>query len=320
MCARSQKINWWKLTLVAALVLILTSPILWDATHPQRVSVASSWAETPTLLLFVSSVLPPLLAGSLFAGVLVATLIFQRVRLHPIGKVPLETRLLLLGWVFIPLGVAFVGSYFSHYKVFVSRYYLPAFPAIALCVGWGIRSLFPERARVLVSAFVVGAAVLSLGGYHLRVIPAHKEDWRGAANAVRHAGIASNTPVLLRVGLIETAKPDWRIDLDPDSPLLCPLSKYPMPGRVILVPHRLDEAGIGYLENVAREVLEHSPEFVLVLRGDDESFEPWFLGRMGRQNFQVSSARRLGGISVLVFRRVGSASGENGSDAQIRKM
>jgi hypothetical protein len=82
--ARSGRIAWRKVIFAAVIVLLLTSPILWDATHPRRVSVESSCAKTPPLELFISSLLPPLLVGSFFAGVLVTAL-------RPIGKIGLRS-------------------------------------------------------------------------------------------------------------------------------------------------------------------------------------------------------------------------------------
>jgi hypothetical protein len=173
---------------------------------------------------------------------------------------------------------------------------------LVLLAGWGIRTLLPEKVRVCVSLCVVLAAIASFGSHHLWVNP-HLEDWRAAAQAVRAANLGDKTPVLVRPGLIESAKVTWDFDIDPDSPLLCPLSKYPIPGRIVLIPLRLDSDNIRYMEDVSSKVLEPASQFVFVTRDQGDTFTPWLLGRFSHEGFVASKLGHADGVTATLFRR-----------------
>jgi len=197
---------------------------------------------------------------------------------------------------------AFVVARATPLEVFVPRYYLPAFVALALIAGYGIRMLTPARLRLIIAGFVVGGSIMSYAGYHLTVSP-HREDWRTAAKLVRSTVLSPTTPVLLRVGLIETEKIHWDRSIDKDSPLLCPLSKYPMPGQIILVPYRVDAGTIRYMQQISSQSLATNGTFLVVSRKDEE-FIPWMRGWFLGQGFEGSEVGRAEGVPVLLFHRI----------------
>ena len=109
--------------------------------------------------------------------------------------------------------------------------------------------------------------------------------------------------MLLRVGLIETEKIHWDRNIDKDSPLLCPTSKYPIPGHVVLVPYRVDAGTIRYMQQISSQILATNETFLVVSRKDEE-FIPWMRGWFLGQGFEGSEVGRAEGVPVLLYRRV----------------
>jgi hypothetical protein len=294
------------------LVAILLSPLIWNAIHANHISAASSISPTPDFEKLVSSLMPAVLGSGIFAGLLLGYVWFRQVRAEEHLQPAPGTTLLLICWLVIPIVACFAVSRFTGFRIFVSRYYLPAFPALALLVAWAIRSLLSEKTRVCVAGGVVAAALLSFGTHHLRVNP-HLEDWRAAAQTIRDAGIDENTPVLVRTGLVETEKPIWGLEIDRDSPLLAPLSRYPIPGRIILVPARFSDESVRYMDDVASRILEPSGLFLYLARDVSDSFEPWLSGRLSGRGFVVSKVGHADGVSVFQFRRPAAPGGDTSS-------
>jgi 4-amino-4-deoxy-L-arabinose transferase-like glycosyltransferase len=293
----SRRIPLKHLIAAGALIAILLSPLAWNVLYVRRVSSESSWASTPDVQALVSSFMPQVLAASLFLGAVVG---FIACGTAKIVETPRSPRFLLVTWLAIPIITLFIVARVSPFKVFVFRYYLPALPALALLVGCGIRSLSPPRMRMIISIFVVVISIMSYSGYHW-TLSARREDWRRAAESVRAAGISATTPVLIRTGLVETAKVHWDLNIDRDSPLLCPLSKYPIPGRIILLPSRLDSENIRYLEQVTSHILNPADRFVLLARNDEDNvawMRGWFLG----QGFEESELGSSPGVRLFLFR------------------
>lgn len=296
-------VRWAEICITAACVLVLTAPLLWNAIRVKHSAAESlSFLSKPHFEDLFVSFLPPVLGAGIFLGLLGGLLIWKYWRATEGPNLSSETIVLVLSWLTVPIATLFFVSRLTPYEVFLGRYYLPAFPAIALLVGCGIRSLALQKIRVLVSGCIVVAAIASFGGTHLLTVTPHGEDWRAAAVAIRAAGVTENTPVLFRTGLAET-KVNSNLEVDHDSPYLSPLSKYPIPGRIVLAPFRLDNTTIGYLDDVSSRILEPSGEFVLVTRDDDSSLKWWLLGRFSDKGFVVSKIGKAVGVSAMWFRR-----------------
>jgi 4-amino-4-deoxy-L-arabinose transferase-like glycosyltransferase len=296
--AGTLRIPWRNLVLGALLVGLLLSPLAWNTLQVKGVSVQSSVGGTPDSERLLTAFLPPVLASCVFLG-WVTSLFIPGMTAKPTAGMRSATAVLLSSWLILPVLLLFSLARFTAFKIFVPRYYLPMFPALALLIGWGIRSLVPPRARVWVGACVVLGAMASFAGFHFRVSP-FPDDWRAAASSVKQAGIDKDTPVLFRSGLIETTTIRWNTNVDPDSPLLCPLSRYPVPGRPILLPFRLKQVNLSYMENVTSSILEPSSRFVLMARHDDE-FRAWLVGRLSDRGFVATDLYESEWLSVTLF-------------------
>jgi len=295
----------WKMLLSAwGLIAVLISPLLWNAVYAKRVSAGASFAATPSLLQLFSSLLPPLLGASVLVGVLVGLFVYGECKAN-VSAPSRSIWLLLMGWAAIPAIVMFLIARFTPFKTFVPRYFLETLPALSLLVGWIVRGLKPPRARTIVAVTIATVSIISTpGGVRHPTASLLREDWRAAAGLVRAADISERTPVLVRTGLIETAKIHWDLDIDRDSPLLCPISKYPIPGRIILLPYDLSPEAEKYLHEVYSRVLQPTDTFVLVTRNyGSETLIPWLRGWLGTQGFEASEMGNSDGVTVLLFRR-----------------
>jgi len=296
--AGTLRIPWRNLVLGALLVGLLVSPLVWNTLQVKKVSAQSSVGGTPDSEGLLIAFLPPVLASCVFLG-WVTSLFIPGVTAKPAAGMRSATAVLLASWLILPALLLFLLARFTAFKIFVPRYYLPMYPALALLIGWGIRSLAPPRARVWVGACVVFGAMASSAGFHFRVSP-FPDDWRAAASSVKQAGLDKDTPILFRSGLVETTTIRWNTNVDPDSPLLCPLSRYPVAGRPILLPFRLKQANLSYMENVTSSILEPSSRFVLMARHDDE-FRAWLVGRLSDRGFVATDLYKSEWLSVTLF-------------------
>ncbi len=291
-----------ELLAAAALVALLLSPLVWNSLSAHRTTAASSWASTPDAMELVTSFIPPVLAASLLLGVLAGCLA-RRTMTTIAARVPRPAIFLFVSWLAIPIVTLFIAARISPLKVFVPRYYLPSFAALALIVGSGIRTFAFPRMRLILAAFIATGSIISYSGYHLFVSP-HREDWRAAARTVRAADVSPTTPVLIRVGLVESANAHWDLNnIDLDSPLLCPLAKYPMPGRIIPLPYSLNSGSIRYLKEISSDVLHPADRFVMVTRNEDELFNAWMRGWFMSEGFEGTQLPSSLEVSVVLFRR-----------------
>lgn len=298
---REARRQFWELALAIVAVVALLSPLVWNATRGKHISTASSFTSTPDFEKLFSSGMPAVLGTGIFLGLLLGYSLQRKLKAENVVAPSPDTLLLLTTWFVVPIVTLFAVSRWSEFKVFVPRYYLPASPALALLVGWGIRNI-SEKVRVVVSACVVVTAISAFGTHHFWVNP-YLEDWRRAAKEVQAANLDPHTPVLVRTGLIETAKPTWDVELDRDSPLLAPLAKYPVPGRILLVPSGLNEPSVRYMNDLSSKLLDSSAEFVYLTRDLGDPFEAWLSGRFSGRGFTVRKLGHADGVSVFLFQR-----------------
>jgi mannosyltransferase len=307
------RVSWKGLVAARVLILLLILPLLWNAVQARRVSAAASFASTPDASKLFSSFLTPVLGASLLGGLLISVFVCGRCTAN-LAEGSRSAWVLLAGWLTVPIFILYVVARFTPFETFVPRYFLTAVPALALLIGWMVRSLEPARARIVVATAITVISIVSFRGGLLHPSKSvHEEDWRSAAALVRAAGIAEDTPVLIRVGLIDSVKVRWDLNIDHDSPLLSPISKYPLPGRIVLLPYKLDPDAVNYMQEVYSRVLRPVDAFVLVARNrDGESMIPWLRGWFLGQGFAASAMGHPDGITVLLFRRQSLAASSAG--------
>ncbi|HWO32307.1 MAG TPA: glycosyltransferase family 39 protein [Candidatus Acidoferrum sp.] len=289
------------IALAAVVIALLLAPLLWYTLFAHRLSARSSWAGTPDAQELVSAFMPSVLASTLLLGLLAGSFACRRTA-AALLPIPRSTAFLFMSWLILPVVTAFVVARVTPLKILVPRYFLPAFAALALIIGCGLRMLTSARMRALIAAFVAVGSIISYAGYHLNASP-HHEDWRAAAKIVRSLDLPPTTPVMLSVGLVETATIRSDVQIDRDSPLLCPLSKYPIPGRIVLIPYRLNPDSIRYMQEISSQILAADDTFVVVARKNEE-FIPWIGGWFRAQGFESSEVGHAEGVPVFLYRRL----------------
>jgi hypothetical protein len=302
--SRIGKTRMASLLLPAGIVAALVTPLIWTTWHSRHGLAQSSFTGSPDLNELLTATIPPILAVSIFLGLISSFTAWQSTRTNLVTISP-SARFLAITWLIIPLSSLFLVSRFTPLKVFVPRYYIPSFAAIALIAGCGLRMIASPRVRMLTVICVAFGSIVSYSGYHLFHSP-HREDWRAAANLVRGANLPSSDPVLLQVGLLEARNLKWGTSIDRDSPLLCPLSKYPIPGRVVLLPFRPDREYNHYMEDLSLHLLTSTNEFLLVSRGEAGATS-WLRGWLVGQGFTLSEWGHSEGVPVFLARRVRSS-------------
>lgn len=300
---RTGKTRVASLCLPGAIVIALVTPLIWITLHARKGLAQSSFAGNPDLNKLLTATIPPILAVAIFLGLIASFIAWRSAGTNSVA-IPPSAVFLAVTWLIIPVGALFLVARFTPLKIFVPRYYTPSFAAVALIAGCGLRMIASARARLLTVICVAFGSILSYSGYHLFLSP-HREDWRAAAYLARAANLPSSDPLLLHVGLLETRNLKWGASIDPDSPLLCPLSKYPIPGKVVLLPNHPDQESNHYMEDLSSQLLTSTSEFLLVSRGEDES-TLWLRGWLVGQGFKLSELGQAEGVPVFLGRRVGS--------------
>jgi len=149
---------------------------------------------------------------------------------QPTVRVPVAVAHLLAAWLLVPLILLFGVSHLTAHSVFVPRYLIAAFPALALMYARTLRALPSRTARIVAALTVVAAATTNAR------IP---EDFREAAHAVREftAGY-DETPILFATGMIESQDEAWLRDPALADYLTAPAIYYPLGGRVVPLPRK----------------------------------------------------------------------------------
>jgi hypothetical protein len=121
---------------------------------------------------------------------------------------------------------------------------------------------------------------------------------------VRELTAAGDTPVLMASGFVEATDPETVSKPSMREVLFTPLALYPAGGRVIRLPHQLDEKSMLYLETVVAADLRYRTRFVLVSRWDERiTYNLWLRGRLASQGFRSESQGNFGVVGVFLFRR-----------------
>lgn len=287
--------------LMHSVLLFLMLPLCYVILFQGKDSQSLSFVGTPNIRQFILSIFTSTVIISICLVLTTRVVLRDRVaKLLPIFN--RQTDRLLLYWLLIPITFAFSVSILSDYKIFVARYFLLSYPAIALLLANLIQKIRPYFSRNGVVFSICLYSVLVTGGNNF--YPSlHHEDWRSALSAVNAVTENENIPILFNSGLIETRQPGWE-DQTADHPLLSPLSAYPVKSKVISLPLVLDKQAQAYLEQtISREILLHE-SFVVVHRGYKNSVNGWIEGYVQRYGYNGNMIENLQGVSVIHYKKV----------------
>jgi hypothetical protein len=178
-------------------------------------------------------------------------------------------------------------------------------PAVVLFLGWGLRSLSPDRVRrITIAALAVISILLFASPRHLWMSEGFgTDDWRSAAAAERDLVTDPSTPVFFRIGYGESSAIASFSDPKKRAALLSPLSIYPMNGRIVPLPFQLDRSADRYLNRVTRGEVVQARRLVLVTNVAFDAFRTWLDGRLQPLGFESRVYGRFGGVVLVVFDR-----------------
>ncbi len=271
---------------VFVLLLVPVAPHFRSLWHSRQ---SHSFAGTPGFGDLFDILIPPLLTGSVIAALLLARFVVRGFDLRLPRLAP--SSLVLIGaWALLPCVLLFGVSNITPIKVFIPRYLLAGTPGLALLAGWLIGAVRPLRAQLLILSVFALATIFSSGGL---LHPSHGGDWRAVIRDVKKTAVDPSMPVLVRSGFIESASFDRQTGEEPQY-FHAPLLAYPAPGRIVLLPYRMDQKAAKTLEMAVGTILEPSSKFVVVTSGDSV-YEYWLLGRLSQAGFKIEHTTHYGG-------------------------
>ena len=273
--------------LVLPLVLQVLS--LWSRRASLSIPAAPSIDRLWLLLV------PPVAAAALLIGGLLAR---ARGPLTVRGVVAKpQTMSLLVSMFLLPPVSVYLLSIFTPIRLLAAYYVLPSMLAGAALLAWAIRMIEPAFARRLIAAVLAILAVLSYGSPLMA-----GEDWRGAALYVS-AHASQSTVVLVHPALVESAQLSWLSNPEQRSYLLSPLSYYPMPGQIVLLPYLLTPSTETYLEGIVSHQLAGVDRFLLVTRYPFVPYQAWLDGQLAATGMTSRVVGTFGVIKVIEFTR-----------------
>lgn len=267
-----------------------------------RGSIFSYAAQAETSQLFASFA-PPVVLGSILAGLLLAYFVQPAGRLAEARGRP-ERMLLMVLWAAVPPVALFAISLVTPYEVFVPRYFLCHVPGLALLAGWALRSIAPAHKQVIVAGALAAGALAGFGSLRHATFAHTGENWRDANRAAARMVRESRMPVVVHSGFVLPVNEVLHGDSLAISRYLAPLSLYPIPGEIIPLPYEPGQEAEQYLERLAADRLAGANRFLLVSRGGNGVVAAWLEGRFAG-TFERTRTRQFGNIALLLFERRG---------------
>jgi len=294
----------WRLKVSHGLAVIGTAVLLAlpSAPHLQamlRTATSHGFAGSPSIEGLFATFAPPALVCGLIAAIAIACAVDGGLRLR-FPAINIQYLQLLILWALIPCLLPFAISVLSSAKIFLPRYILPFYPALALLGGIVIAGIQSSRLRLVGAAVTLAALIFSSRGL---LDFSHGGDWSRAMLDVRT--LAGGAPVLFRSGFPESQPFNWLGDRTRTDYLLAPLRIYPAPESTVALPFRLDSQAKSRLEEIA-PWLASRDRFLLVEMGD-QSYDLWIAGRFSAAGFTARTISGYGGpqdsLRLVIFQK-----------------
>lgn len=284
-----REISLRRVAIAAAGIGAAALPLVWQFLHALRLYQDWSRPVLPTLATLASfyplQVLIPAAAG----------LILYR-WLYPqwwrsAALLARDDAVLLSAWMLLPPVFVFVLARTSSYMLFATRYMIYALPPFFILLAWSIEKVRKQRARF---ALVLGIALCAA----LYVPQLKMNEWRTPLRLVRDFA-ESDTPVMVRSGVVQSSVLDWKSGPRPDSYLFAPLAAYPIPNEIIPVPFFVDKNAGEYLQQQISQRATMHRRFCLVAEKDTDALSlisAWF-----KEHGYTASTHEAGGFEVVLY-------------------
>lgn len=278
---------------------ILMLPLAAQVLSAYSRRAGETYLPAPNLEEILASVIPPVLAGAIGLGMIVALALRKPIA----GSFkPFPQSWLLAVWALTPPAIILVLGFVTDLRLFAGRYYLANAPGVALALGSILSALEPVWLRRFIAGAIVIAAILMYGVNEHFMRGLH--DYRGAVAAVREqVKDEPETPVIVMSGFNESKKLANVLDPTLSQPLFAPLLRYQIPGHLIFVPLSPLEEDNPYIDQVFTTTLRNKRKFLLVGLFNAEFLRVWLLGRGHDLGFHIRSHESYREVVVAVFER-----------------
>lgn len=216
-----------------------------------------------------------------------------------------ESRIALYitAWYILPIISFYIISVFTEYKLFLDRYFIYAYPALALLLASSLQKIRHNRLRYSSLLALCIISLFSVGTDEL--YPSiHREDWRGALQRVRSIVEPAQIPVLFNSGLIETVHSGWGLH-SVDNYLLSPLAPYPVNSKITSIPVVLNAQSKSYLEKDIVSLIDSFDRFVVVMRanGISPGVDEWIQKFSMSRGFKRSAIGSFPGVITVLYEK-----------------
>lgn len=250
-----------------------------------------------TLASPVSAQLDALVLVPLAIAIVVAAVV--RLRSDSVSDPRIRSGWILVSvWALLPPLVLLIVSRTTSTYLYEARYAASSLPGLALLIGYGFRLITKPAIRFLAACLILITSLVTYGFNSDHWV----EPWSKVQMVVNTIA-ESQTVVLVRTGFVEASQIDWLQGGERSDYVSAPLSYYPFRGSVVLLPYRVEEASLEYLEATAASV--GSSPHVIVVESNLHEFTEWFTNRLESSGFQLDSSVPYGVIWVTQFRREG---------------
>ncbi|QOY86694.1 hypothetical protein [Paludibaculum fermentans] len=294
---RDTPVNWKAASGLFVLLGLLLVPVAWNALSLAREASAHVIQPPPGF-----RQLQYALKFGLLLGTLPAAWILSRMLRHTPSTLCMTSGVLLLGWWFVHPVTLFAYSVETGNSVFLPRYLSLAWPGILLGTAFLLARYLPASFWRPLAVLAGVWALAQSAGLPLDA-PAHRSDWRGAAQAIA-ALHDPDVPVICPSPFVEARAPEWRPDYVLPGFLYAHLAAYPLAGRPLLLPYAPSEEGLRYARGLSSTRLPAAGRFVIY--GGDRNVEFWQRWFSQRPELQGWTARQLGAfgdVKAVLFER-----------------
>lgn len=282
------------------LPIILIAPLVILILTASKDTATISFTDTPDVRQLMSAVFSNFVLSAI--SIYIACKIFLRKRVETFFPLfAFRTTLFIVLWFLVPISICYLISVTTNYKIFVDRYYVYAYPALALLLAAILQKI---RHTTFCFMALVSLCIISFFSVGINEIypSLHHEDWRGALTAVKSMAEPTQIPLLFNSGLIETLQPGWERQTT-EHHLLSPLAIYPVKTNVTALPFGLTSKSRTYLESVITPQISSLNKFVVVLRRCSGSVDSWFKEYAVLHGFERREVGNFEGVLVVLYER-----------------
>lgn len=281
-------------------LMLLIAPLVIFILRTAKDTAIISFVDTPDVKRLWNAVFSPFI---LFAiSIFLVCKLFLRSRVE--SFFPLYERqvsLFTIVWLLLPISVCYFVSILSDHKIFVDRYYIIAYPSLALLIAAALQKIRHTMFRQLSLISLCMISLLTISPNEL--YPSlHHEDWRGALAAVKTMAEPTGIPLFFNSGLVETLQPGWELQ-SAEHHLLSPLSAYPVKTRVIPLPIKVDSKSRPYFNMLISKEILSTDRFIVVLRRASSSADKWIAEYAQPRGFVRSESGSFSGVLVVLYKQ-----------------